>query len=45
MIANIAEKMLKEDWKQMADFVRVRPSFRPFTFTFVLAFISFKRPD
>jgi len=24
MIANITERMLKEDWKQMADFVRVR---------------------
>jgi len=28
MIANITEKMLKEDWKQVADFVRVRLSFR-----------------
>ena len=29
MIANITEKMLKEDWRQMANFVRVRLGVHP----------------
>lgn len=29
MIANITEKMLKEDWRQMANFVRVRLGIHP----------------
>lgn len=32
MTANITERMLKEDWKQMADFFRVRLNFRIVTF-------------
>jgi len=35
MIANITEKMLKEDWRQVASFVRVRISVHPPLFTSV----------
>jgi len=35
MIANITEKMLKEDWRQMANFVRVRLCVHQFVATFI----------